>query len=257
MKSHVSSFGVGVLPLRMSAPIMLVGSFMVKEYDATGPIYSNARYYDPTTGRFFTEDPSRKGVNWYAYCENNPVNVTDPTGRQSVDQEKVAARPTGLGVAGAGGMKAAQPPGAPRSPAAQSPVVPQRQAQTPLVPAPPGSDAFFIPQPSGPETDNRFQAGLGLSGNVLSLGGAIGLTTSGPYAGSQEVHRALFGFSGDLTLSAKGNTEISIGAGFLSKYLSVGVVLDNPDVGSVKFRGINVHVGAGVGLPYAVSKELP
>ena len=44
-------------------------------------IYFNARYYDPITGRFLTEDPSRKGVNWYAYCDNNPVNRIDPDGR--------------------------------------------------------------------------------------------------------------------------------------------------------------------------------
>jgi hypothetical protein len=45
-----------------------------------GPIYFNARYYDPITGRFLTEDPSRKGVNWYAYCENDPINRIDPDG---------------------------------------------------------------------------------------------------------------------------------------------------------------------------------
>ena len=48
-----------------------------------GKIYFNARYYDPTTGRFLTEDPSRQGVNWYAYCDNDPINKTDPDGRQS------------------------------------------------------------------------------------------------------------------------------------------------------------------------------
>jgi uncharacterized protein RhaS with RHS repeats len=48
-------------------------------------LHFNARYYDPTTGRFLTEDPSRKGVNWYAYCENDPINRTDPTGKQSLD----------------------------------------------------------------------------------------------------------------------------------------------------------------------------
>ena len=50
-----------------------------------GKIYFNARYYDPITGRFLTEDPSRKGVNWYSYCENNPINKTDPTGRDAGD----------------------------------------------------------------------------------------------------------------------------------------------------------------------------
>jgi RHS repeat-associated protein len=62
-----------------------VRSFTGKDYDASGLIYSNARYYDPLTGRFLTEDPSRKGVNWYAYCENNPINRTDPTGMLPVD----------------------------------------------------------------------------------------------------------------------------------------------------------------------------
>jgi hypothetical protein len=56
-----------------------------------GKIYFNARYYDPVTGRFLTEDPSRKGVNWYAYCENNPVNMVDPTGEQSKETEAIKA----------------------------------------------------------------------------------------------------------------------------------------------------------------------
>jgi len=57
-----------------------IQSFTGKDYDASGLIYFNARYYDSTTGRFLTEDPSRKGVNWYAYCENDPINKTDATG---------------------------------------------------------------------------------------------------------------------------------------------------------------------------------
>ncbi len=56
-------------------------SFTGKEYDATGLIYFNARYYDPMTGRFLTEDPARKGISWYLYCNNNPVNAIDPKGK--------------------------------------------------------------------------------------------------------------------------------------------------------------------------------
>jgi RHS repeat-associated protein len=59
--------------------------------ESEGKIYFNARYYDPITGRFLTEDPSRKGVNWYAYCGNNPINMTDPTGRQSKEAEAIQA----------------------------------------------------------------------------------------------------------------------------------------------------------------------
>jgi RHS repeat-associated protein len=59
-----------------------LASFTGKEYDATGLLYFNARYYDPALGRFLTEDPSRKGTSWYSYCNNNPLTYTDPTGRK-------------------------------------------------------------------------------------------------------------------------------------------------------------------------------
>lgn len=46
----------------------------------TGLIYLRNRYYDPAIGRFITEDPAKDGLNWYAYCSNNPVNLIDPLG---------------------------------------------------------------------------------------------------------------------------------------------------------------------------------
>jgi len=49
--------------------------------DETGLVYMRARYYEPTTGRFISEDPARDGVNWYLYADGNPVNRVDPTGR--------------------------------------------------------------------------------------------------------------------------------------------------------------------------------
>jgi len=59
-----------------------------------GNIYFNSRYYDPLTGRFLTEDPARKGVNWYAYCENDPINKTDPDGRDPSQRTSSAANTT-------------------------------------------------------------------------------------------------------------------------------------------------------------------
>jgi RHS repeat-associated protein len=48
--------------------------------EETGLIYMRARYYEPGTGRFVSEDPIGDGVNWYAYCANNSVNHVDSTG---------------------------------------------------------------------------------------------------------------------------------------------------------------------------------
>ena len=46
----------------------------------------NARYYDPENGRFISQDTYRGELDeldqWhlYAYCANNPINYTDPSG---------------------------------------------------------------------------------------------------------------------------------------------------------------------------------
>jgi RHS repeat-associated core domain len=50
-------------------------------YDAElQEIYLRARSYDPTSGRFTQEDPSKDTDNWYAYTNNNPVMFKDPSG---------------------------------------------------------------------------------------------------------------------------------------------------------------------------------
>ena len=56
-------------------------------YDSeTGLYYLNSRYYDPETGRFINADAAIgqvgnvQGANMFAYCFNNPVNMSDPTG---------------------------------------------------------------------------------------------------------------------------------------------------------------------------------
>ena len=46
-------------------------------------IYLRNRYYDPTTGRFITEDIAHDGLNWYVYCRNNPIMLIDPNGLKS------------------------------------------------------------------------------------------------------------------------------------------------------------------------------
>ena len=44
----------------------------------------HARYYNPQTGRFLSEDPigfEGKDFNLYRYVQNNPTNMTDPSGK--------------------------------------------------------------------------------------------------------------------------------------------------------------------------------
>jgi RHS repeat-associated protein len=54
--------------------------------DGTGLYYYNARYYDPTIGRFISPDTIIQSManpqcfNRYSYCLNNPLKYTDPSG---------------------------------------------------------------------------------------------------------------------------------------------------------------------------------
>ena len=61
-----------------------------KHQDATGLYYFGARYYDPETGRFITEDLVKgklsdpQSLNQYAYCRNNPYKYVDPDGKIAI-----------------------------------------------------------------------------------------------------------------------------------------------------------------------------
>src|SRR5271168_5252319 len=57
--------------------------YTAREFDSeTNLYYMRARYFDPQTGRFLSEDPVgfSVGVNFYGYVLNNPVNLIDPVG---------------------------------------------------------------------------------------------------------------------------------------------------------------------------------
>ena len=49
--------------------------------DESGLIYMRARYYEPESGRFISEDPAQHHKNWYVYCGNNPTNGVDSSGK--------------------------------------------------------------------------------------------------------------------------------------------------------------------------------
>jgi RHS repeat-associated protein len=57
-----------------------------REFDSeTGLYFNRARYFDPATGRWLSEDPIRffGDKNFYRYSLNNPVNYSDPSGLQA------------------------------------------------------------------------------------------------------------------------------------------------------------------------------
>ncbi|MGB9146789.1 MAG: RHS repeat-associated core domain-containing protein [Acidobacteriaceae bacterium] len=53
-----------------------------REFDGLGIDYYRARYYNPQTGRFISEDPIglAAGTNEYAYAGNDPIDFIDPLG---------------------------------------------------------------------------------------------------------------------------------------------------------------------------------
>jgi RHS repeat-associated protein len=57
--------------------------YTARELDTeTGLYYYRARYYDPSAGRFLSEDPTmfEGGINFYDYVRNSPNNLVDQSG---------------------------------------------------------------------------------------------------------------------------------------------------------------------------------
>jgi len=64
--------------------------FTGRRFDSeTGLYYYRARMYNPNIGRFLQTDPIGygDGMNWYAYCGNNPTGFTDPSGNRTVPSD--------------------------------------------------------------------------------------------------------------------------------------------------------------------------
>ncbi len=61
--------------------------FTGKEYDIESSLnYFNARYYNPSNGKFISNDPIYKVTEGgYQYVRNNPLTITDPSGMQDVE----------------------------------------------------------------------------------------------------------------------------------------------------------------------------
>ena len=70
-------------------PFQYVGKYGV-QFESPTLTYMRARYYDPTTGRFVSEDPIW-ALNLYPYADNNPVMGIDPKG-EATHRPDVALR---------------------------------------------------------------------------------------------------------------------------------------------------------------------
>jgi len=61
-------------------PFGFVGKGQYQTDSDSGLMLLGHRYYDASVGRFISSDPAKAGDNWYAYCDNNPLQRTDPQG---------------------------------------------------------------------------------------------------------------------------------------------------------------------------------
>ena len=82
-------------------PIRYRGYYFDEE---TGLYYLQSRYYDPQVGRFINADgyiSTGQGIignNMFAYCNNNPVNNSDPLGLWTIGYTRTFNSIFGLGV---------------------------------------------------------------------------------------------------------------------------------------------------------------
>ncbi|MCG9969970.1 hypothetical protein L9W92_18420, partial [Pelotomaculum terephthalicicum JT] len=77
-------------PRSVSESVYNTFRFTGEPYDANGLIYLRARYYNPVTGRFLSQDTLQGKLNdplsqnRYVYCGNNPVLYVDPSGHLEI-----------------------------------------------------------------------------------------------------------------------------------------------------------------------------
>ena len=73
-------------------PFQFVGAYGIQT-DPNGLINMRARYYNPVTKSFISQDPSgfEGGLNWYLYANGNPFTYIDPNGEFAITAIVVGA----------------------------------------------------------------------------------------------------------------------------------------------------------------------
>ena len=68
--------------------------------DESGLVYMRARYYEPGSGRFISQDPAMDGKNWFVYCNSMPTILVDETGEKG-SWATILCRVVGVSITGA------------------------------------------------------------------------------------------------------------------------------------------------------------
>jgi RHS repeat-associated protein len=80
-----SRFAYSAFGIPVGTPSDLAYAFATYGFDASTGLYAaRARTYDPTIGRFLSEDPVQ-ALNLYGYARSDPLNRSDPSGRLTVE----------------------------------------------------------------------------------------------------------------------------------------------------------------------------
>ncbi len=113
-------------PLRSLAASTNSFQYTGRENDGTGLYYYRARYFNPATGRFISEDPIgfAGGVDLYGYVWNSPTNFWDPFGHWPQRPPNI---PPGMDPGSPGQRPPGQPQPTPVTPPTEAPWGPDGQ----------------------------------------------------------------------------------------------------------------------------------
>ncbi|WP_020480089.1 RHS repeat domain-containing protein [Synechococcus sp. PCC 7336] len=85
--NHLTYDSFGNITSQSNPEVEFRFSYAGREFDdETGLFYNRARYLDPSTGQFISQDPLGFGAgdtNLYRYVFNNPLSFNDPSGLQA------------------------------------------------------------------------------------------------------------------------------------------------------------------------------